>query len=127
MSFMAMMGTLQQQEAGVLSGGDLNGGLGMTQMLLQQAMMINGMTVPVIAVAAGMWWRWQRAVVMSKSKLRGSSGFPLLGETMAYMSQMGSPLANFVDNKAKRLHVCLCVQHMLKNSECERSGFRYLC
>ncbi|KAH9535095.1 hypothetical protein CY35_17G035900 [Sphagnum magellanicum] len=96
------MGTLQQQEAGVLSGGDLNGGLGLTQMLLQQAMMINGMTLPVIAVAAGMWWRWQRAVVMSKSKLRGSSGFPLLGETMAYMSQMGSPLANFVDNKAKR-------------------------
>ncbi|CAK9264952.1 unnamed protein product [Sphagnum jensenii] len=97
-----MMGVLQQQEAGVMSGGDLNGGLGMTQMLLQQAMMINGMTLPVIAVAAGMWWRWQRAVVMSKSKLRGSSGFPLLGETMAYMSQMGSPLANFVDNKAKR-------------------------
>lgn len=62
----------------------------------------HGMTIPLILLATLAWWIWQRRKADRESGLPGTFGLPLIGETLSYVAVMKTPLANFVDLKAKK-------------------------
>jgi hypothetical protein len=62
----------------------------------------HGMTIPLILLATVAWWIWQRRKADRESGLPGTFGLPLIGETLSYVANMKTPLANFVDLKEKK-------------------------
>lgn len=62
----------------------------------------HGMTIPLLLLATVVWWIWQRHKADRESKLPGTFGLPFIGETLPYIAKMKTPLADFVDLKAKK-------------------------
>lgn len=59
-------------------------------------------TIPVLLAAMVAWWFWYRLKQDRESSLPGTFGLPIVGETLAYVAKMKTPLGNFVDEHSLR-------------------------